>query len=323
MKPNRVLGKGLSALIPAAEAPGGSGRLGDREARMLPLGDLGLNPRQPRKSLDNNNLQELAASVTQVGVLQPVLVRRLRPGEPVTRLAELPAAEAPPEPDEGAEPAYCVVAGERRVRAARLAGLREVPAIVCSYEETESLRVALLENIQREDLNALDEAAAYRDLLDAYGATQEELAGMLGKNRSSVTNMLRILGLETQIQEWLRDGTLTRGHAKALLSVPDSGARVRLARLCRTRGLSVRECERRAQALAQPRGAAGRRRRRAAAEETREVRALRERAERRFGAPVAIERDARSGRGVLSVRFFSDDDLVRVLEAMGVETDLG
>ncbi|MHB8078814.1 MAG: ParB/RepB/Spo0J family partition protein [Candidatus Krumholzibacteriia bacterium] len=320
MKQGRVLGKGLSALIAGAEE---SGRLGEREVRHLALTVIGLNPNQPRKSFDENSLRELADSVGQVGILQPVLVRRLRAGETAARLSDLPGGA----PDETpGEPAYCVVAGERRVRAARLAGLPEVPAIICTYEETEALRVALLENIQREDLNALEEAEAYRRLLDAYGATQEELATLLGKNRSTVTNTLRLLGLEAEIQQLLRDGGITRGHAKALLSVPDAAARLRLARLCRARGLSVRECERRAQALVMegPPGPArgGRKRAVAAGEETREVRALRERAERYLGAPVVIERDAKTKHGVISVRFFSDDDLERVLAAMGVDADL-
>ena len=321
MKPNRVLGKGLSALIPAADATAG-GRLGDREARMLALAEIGLNPHQPRKSFDKNNLEELASSLSQVGVLQPVLVRRLRSGETALPLpGDAPAAGATPgEPG----PSYCVVAGERRVRAARLAGLREVPAILCSYEDTEALRVALLENIQREDLNPMDEAGAYRDLLAAYGATQEELAGMLGKNRSSVANVLRLLALEPDIQAWLRDGTISRGHAKALLSAPEGPQRLRLARLCRSRGLSVRECERRAQALSTRGAGASRRRRRGSpGEESPEVRALRERAEQRLGAPVTLSRDARTGHGTVTVRFFSDDDLVRVLDAMGVDTNLG
>ncbi len=320
MKQGRVLGKGLSALIPGAEEPG---RLGEREVRHLALAAIGLNPDQPRKSFDENSLRELADSIGQVGILQPVLVRRLRPGEAAARLADLPGGA----PGEAAgEPAYCVVAGERRVRAARLAGLSELPAIICTYEETEALRVALLENIQREDLNALEEAAAYRRLLDAYGATQEELATMLGKNRSTVTNTLRLLALEEEIQQLLRDGGITRGHAKALLSVPDAAARLRLARLCRARGLSVRDCERRAQALVmgaapgRPRG--GRKRAAVAVEETREVRALRERAERLLGAPVVIERDAKTKHGAITVRFFSDDDLERVLTAMGVDADL-
>ncbi len=331
MKPSRVLGKGLSALIPDAEL---GARLGDREVRLLPLTAIGLNPQQPRKLFNDNELKELANSVGQVGVLQPVLVRRLRAAEPAalltvdavmaraggeTAATRAAAPDAPP-----AVPTHCLVAGERRVRAAWLAGVREVPAIVCTYEEAEALKIALLENLHRADLNPMEEAAAYRRLLEAYGATQDELAGMLAKNRSTVANTLRLLGLADEIQEMVRAGELSRGHAKALLSLEDPTVRLRLARLCRTRGLSVRECEQRAQRLTSrwAETAAGRRRR-ARGGETREVQALRGRAEEVLGAPVAIDRDARTGRGTITVRFFSDDDLERVLGLIGVNTDLG
>jgi ParB family chromosome partitioning protein len=309
MKPQRVLGKGLSALIPDAD---GSGRLGDKEVRMLPLTAILSNPDQPRKIFDDNSLHGLAESIGQVGVLQPVLVRRLKVTEGEDGIS--------PAMLRGPGASYRLVAGERRVRAAKLAGVQEIPAIVCTYEETEALRIALLENIQREDLGPLEEAAAYRRLLEAYGATQEELAAMLGKNRSSVTNLLRLLTLENEIQAMLATGELTRGHAKALLGLPAGPERVRLARLCRSRGLSVRECERRVQGAGA--GRKSRRHRRRAAAEDPAVRALQERAERVLGAPVQIERDARSGHGVLSIRFFSDAELERLLEAMGIDPDL-
>jgi ParB family chromosome partitioning protein len=323
---DRVLGRGLSALISGADRAGGSigAGLGDREARLIPLVAIGLNPDQPRKLFNDNTLQELSDSVRQVGVLQPVLVRRLKAGEPhplhlATRLD--------PEAGPGAAAAkleYCLVAGERRLRAASMAGIAEIPAIVCSYEETEALKVALLENIQREDLNPVEEAAAFQQLLDGYGATQEELAVMLGKSRSGVANTLRLLALDQEILDMVRDDQLSRGHAKVLLGVVDPAARLRLARLCRTRGLSVRECEARVRALltADAGGKAPRARaRRGAAGESREIRALRERAEAALGSPVQIERGA-DAKGELTIRFFSDDDLLRILAVLGVDTDL-
>jgi ParB family chromosome partitioning protein len=249
-----------------------------------------------------------------VGILQPVLVRQLRGGEKAT-----------PHPDSGIDPAlisYCVVAGERRVRAARLAGLAEVPALVCTYEETEALRVALLENIQREDLGPVDEAEAYRNLLESYGATQEELAEMLGKNRSSVTNTLRLLTLEAEILELLTDGHITRGHAKALLGLPAGPARVQLARLCHSRGLSVRDCERRVRLGGSKPRKKKTRGKTAATTADPALRALMENAERVFGSPVTIMRDPAGGKGTVSVRFYSDSDLVRLLKIMGVDTDI-
>jgi ParB family chromosome partitioning protein len=315
MSKNRVLGKGLSALIQGADLRGMTTAPNeDNSIHLVPLENIGFNPEQPRKSFDNNKLKELASSIKQVGILQPVLVRHLQGGE-----------KASQHPDSGVDPAfisYCVVAGERRVRAARLAGLTEVPSLVCTYEETEALRVALLENIQREDLGPLDEAEAYRNLLDSYGATQEELAEMLGKNRSSVTNMLRILSLEQEILELLGNGKISRGHAKALLGLPAGPARVQLAKLCHSRGLSVRDCERRVRfGGGKPQKKKARRKGTTSTTDP-ALRALMENAERVFGSPVTIVRDPKGGKGTVSLRFYSDSDLIRLLKIMGVDTDI-
>jgi len=317
---DRVLGRGLSALITGATS-GSGGDFGDREARLVELTKIGLSPQQPRKIFKDNTLSELADSIRQVGVLQPVLLRYIGEGEdrPLSLESRLDPDSAS---DDDASIEYCLVAGERRVRAASLAGVDEIPALICSYEEAEALKVALLENIQREDLNPIEEASAYQRLLDEYGATQEELSVMLGKSRSGVANTLRLLSLETEIQEMLQDDQISRGHAKVLLGVTDPQARLRLARLCRNRGLSVRDCEKRVRGLSTggttPRKTKGTH---GLVEETREIRALRERVESLYGAPVKIERNA-DGRGQVSVRFFTDDDLLRVLALMGIDTDL-
>ncbi|MFH1843012.1 MAG: ParB/RepB/Spo0J family partition protein [bacterium] len=321
MKTNRVLGRGLSALIEGAAEVG---RLGDREARMVPLNALVTNPNQPRKLFDDNKLQELAASIEQVGLLQPVLVRRCRTGEGVPMDATPGGAQIAARVDATqaeSSPRYMLVAGERRIRAARLAGLEEVPAIICTFAETEALKIALLENIQREDLGPIEEAMAYQNLLEAYGATQDELAAMLGINRSSVANTVRLLALEKAIQDLLESREISRGHAKVLLGMPPGDERVRLARLCRSRGLSVRECEKRVQQAGQDR-APTKQRRRKSREETPEVRALREMTEQALGSPVQIDRDSKSGKGTIAIKFFSDADLERLLEIMGVDTDL-
>ena len=315
MSKNRVLGKGLSALIQGADLTGVPPRSTEAAGTVakLPLANIGVNPDQPRKIFHDNGLQELAESIRQVGILQPVLVRHLGPGQ---RAVRAPGEEGSVSPLE-----YCVVAGERRVRAARLAGLVEVPALVVSYEQTEALKVALLENIQREDLGPVEEATAYRQLMNEYGATQEEIAAMLGKSRSSVANLLRLLTLEEEILDLLQDGHLSTGHGKALLGLSPAPARVQLAKLCRTRGLSVRDCERRVQAGgAKPRK--GSAKKRAASGDDPALRALASRAESVYGSPVAIERDAKTGKGTVSVRFFSDSDLVRLLQIMGVDTEL-
>lgn len=314
MNKNRVLGKGLSALIQGADLRGGPAAPADTESvRRIGIEAIGFNPDQPRKTFNDNALDELAASIRQVGVLQPVLVRRLEPGEKAT---QHPASTVPRGSLE-----FCVVAGERRVRAARLAGLDEVPALVCSYAETEALKVALLENIQREDLGTVEEAEAYRNLMDAYGATQEELAEMLGKKRSSVANLVRLLTLEPEILDLLREDRLSAGHAKALLGLPAGPARQQLAKLTVSRGLSVRDVERRVQTGgAKP--SRRRARKAAAAPGDPATRALRERVEQVYGAPTVIERDAKTGKGTISLRFYGDDDLVRLLKMMGVDTNL-
>lgn len=315
MNKNRVLGKGLSALILGADLTGVPPRPTDTGGGVakLPLANIGVNPHQPRKIFHDKELHELAESIRQVGILQPVLVRRLQPGQAAVRQPGEEGSVAPLE--------FCVVAGERRVRAARLAGLNDVPAMVVSYEQTEALKVALLENIQREDLGPVEEATAYRQLMNEYGATQEEVAAMLGKSRSGVANLLRLLTLEEEILDLLQDRHLTTGHGKALLGLPPGPARVQLAKLCRTRGLSVRDCERRVQAGgAKPRRAGAKKR--AAAADDPALRALTERAEAVYGSPVTIERDVRTGKGAVSVRFFSDSDLIRLLQIMGVDTQL-
>jgi ParB family chromosome partitioning protein len=313
MNRNKVLGKGLSALLQGADLKGvPEDQVKETMVRLIPLEAIGFNPDQPRKMFDSNTLQELADSISQVGILQPVLLRELREGE---------AAVRHPDSDAVKElVSYSVVAGERRVRAARLASLKEVPALVCSYEETEALKVALLENIQREDLGPVEEAEAYQHLLESYGATQEELAGMLGKKRSTVANMLRMLTLEKEILTLLADGGISRGHAKALLGLPEGPARVGLAKLCSKRELSVRECERRVQAGgAKP---TKRPRRRSVGPVDPAIRALMDNAEMVYGSPVTIDRNTTTKKGTISVRFYSDEDLMRLLKIMGVNTDL-
>jgi ParB family transcriptional regulator, chromosome partitioning protein len=317
MDKKRVLGKGLSALISGADFQNGKAPIPeDSPVAQVKLDEIGFNPLQPRKIFDDNRLDELADSIKQVGVLQPVLIRKLESGETAT-----------PHPDRNefsGSLKYCVVAGERRVRAARRAGLQEIPGLVCTYQDTEALKIALLENIQREDLGPVEEANAYRNLMDSYGATQEELAEMLGKKRSSVANHLRVLTLETDILDMLQEGKITRGHAKALLAMAAGPGRLQLAKLCHSRGLSVRECEHRARlGGGKPTSKKSQRKKRSTAEVDPGVRALIARAEQLFGSPVVIERNPGTGKGEVTVRFYSDDDLIRVLRVMGVDTDLG
>lgn len=263
---------------------------------MLPLSGLRANPHQPRKTMPDEGLHELARSISENGVLQPILVR--------------PA-------DGGFE----IVAGERRVRAARIAGLEAIPALICTLEESESMKIALLENIQRENLNAIEEAEAYHAIMEHYGATHQELADMLGKNRSTITNMLRLLQLEISIREMVVEGAISMGHARALLALENQKTRLRLARLVAKEGISVRALEKKVQQLQN-----GEEKEQVAIEEPKrdpDAPALREfetRLFHRLGSPCMIRRRGHKGR--IEIEFFSDEELERLLETMGISSQL-
>ena len=210
--PRRGLGRGLDALM--GERPGAtSAGAGPTE---IPLAEIDASGEQPRRRFVDETLEELAQSITNHGVLQPILV------EPV-----------------GSR--YRIIAGERRFRAAQRAGLERIPALVRTSTDDERLTLALIENIQREDLTPMEEAQAYRRLLEVSGINQEELAARVGKHRSTVANSLRLLGLPVEVQNALSDGTISAGHARALLMIPDPDERQRL--FARIAQYSVREAE--------------------------------------------------------------------------------
>jgi ParB family chromosome partitioning protein len=207
------LGRGLGALIPSEV-------VGEQSAAYLdiPIGDVVPNRYQPRTTFDEEALTGLADSIREVGILQPVLVRPL-------------------------EDRFELIAGERRWRAAKRAGLTHIPAIVRELEEMGSLQNAIVENLHRADLNALDEAAAYRQLIDDFSLSQDEVASRVGKSRSSVTNTLRLMHLSPKVQRLLVEGDLTAGHGRALLAVEDSDAQLTLAKTVIKEGMSVRQAE--------------------------------------------------------------------------------
>ncbi len=209
MKKN-ALGRGLDALLPRIEQ--------ESQVRDIPLKDIDINQSQPRKAFDEQSLQELAQSIQEVGLLQPILVTEHRNR-------------------------YRIVAGERRFRAARLAGLSAVPCIVREFTANEQMEAALVENLQREDLNAIEEAQAVQALMQAAGYTQEQVAQRLGKSRPAVANLLRLLALPEAIQQMVVAGALSQGHARALAAVADPARQLRLAQRVVKEGLSVRELE--------------------------------------------------------------------------------
>lgn len=208
-------GKGLSSLIPnGGGVPPVTGGLTE-----VALSSIELNPHQPRTHFDDDSLNELAASIRVVGVLQPLLVRTVRPG------------------------AYQLIAGERRLKAAERAGLSHVPVIVRDATDAASAEQALIENVHREDLGALEEAAAYQQLLEDFGLTHDQLASRVGKNRATISNSLRLLTLPASVQQLIADRRLTSGHAKVLLSITDRTQQERIAQQVVRDGLSVRATE--------------------------------------------------------------------------------
>jgi ParB family chromosome partitioning protein len=210
--PRRGLGRGLGALIPTGN------QQGPEETTELPVSMIAPNPNQPRTTIDDEGIEALADSVRKVGVLQPIIVR--------------------PHGEE-----YQIVAGERRWRAAKAAGLDKVPVRVMGATEGEALELALIENLQRQDLNPMEEARGYRRLLTEYQMTQAELADKVSKSRPAVANTLRLLDLPDEVQSMLADDKLSAGHARAVLSVPDEDRRIKLAARIVADGLSVREAE--------------------------------------------------------------------------------
>jgi ParB family chromosome partitioning protein len=233
----KALGKGLGALIgegrSALGRAGGAG--GEGRLRELPLAEIAVNRRQPRRAFAADELEELAASIKALGVVQPVVVRPLQPAAPAA------AGERRAPASSGHR--YELIAGERRLRAAALAGLEYIPALVRPADDIASLEIALAENVAREDLNSIEEAQAYASLVDEFGLTHERIAELVGRSRVAVTNLLRLLELPDDVRLMIEQGELSEGHGRALLTLPDHGQRRKVARLVASQGLSVRQTE--------------------------------------------------------------------------------
>lgn len=287
----RALGRGLSALIPQAAVVSGGpvpvkGELPPRSGVVrLAVEAICRDTTQPRKIFDEARLRELAESIRVQGVIQPVLVRKDGEG-------------------------YRLIAGERRWRASQLAGLQEIPAIVREATDAEAFELALVENLQRADLNPIEEAEGYRRLVEEFRLTQEQVSERVGKERSSVANALRLLGLPEEVKGMVADGTLSMGHARALLGVPRLPEMVELAEKVAARKLSVRDTEKlvRDQRGARP-GRTG------AKKESPQVRQLVEGLQRRLGTKVRLV--DQGGKGTLEIDFFSYEDLDRLINLFG------
>lgn len=253
----------------------------------IPVDQIRGNPHQPRKRFDRERIQSLAESIQTDGVLQPVVVRR-----------------------KGDQ--YELVMGERRIQAARLAGVPTVPAIVRAVAEADALRLALVENLQREDLNPIEVAEGYRALIDKFGLSQEEIAGLAGKDRSSVANTLRLLGLPDEIRSLIIDGKLAEGHARALLALPTRAEQLAWADRIMKRELNVRQVEaeigtRRAKTTR------GKKRKEKPAHITHLENAI----SQHLSTRVSID-ERRGGKGTISIEFYSHDDFERLAELMNI-----
>ncbi|MDQ5823593.1 MAG: ParB/RepB/Spo0J family partition protein [Chloroflexota bacterium] len=304
------LGRGLDSLIPATPqattdataqpapttdaAPQNVDEQPATQAGVLavPVDSIAPNPRQPRGTFDLEELEDLAASIREHGVLQPLVVTQA-----------------------GDQGSYNLIAGERRWRAAMLAGLEQVPVIVKETSSRGMLELALVENLQRADLNPLEEATAYRALVDDFGMKQDEVADRVGKSRQAVANSLRLLRLPPAIQEALAAGSMSEGHARALLQVPDADLQLQLAQRIASEGLSVRQVEALARRLAEVAGAGEEAPEDEAGEGASEslydpIRDLEEQFRNALGTKVQLSKSRRGGR--LVIYFYSDEELERI-----------
>lgn len=273
----KALGRGLKALIPDSPSAVSIG------VSLIPVDQISPNPYQPRKSIDEGSLAELVDSIKVQGLLQPVLVKR-------------------------SAGSFELIAGERRWRAAGLAGLREIPALIKEVDREESLAMAIVENIQRENLNPIDSAMAYQSLADEFGLSQDQIATLVGKDRSSVSNYLRLLNLPLSIQNDLSEGRLSMGHARALLSISGLNKQSEARDMILMKGLSVREAEK----LAKDKSRAKRNRHKAASSKDPHLLSVQEELKRRLGTKVTISSSGNSG--TIQIHFHSPDELERLVE---------
>lgn len=291
MVEKRGLGRGLSALLGEAEEAGEgplspAGAASAEPPRVVPIELIRRNPDQPRRQFGQDEINSLAASVREKGILQPILVR----------------------PAPGIAGEYQIVAGERRWRAAQAAGLREVPVVIRDFDDGETLEIAILENVQRADLNPIEEAGGYRALMDRFGRTQEQVAQAVGKSRPHIANTLRLLSLPQDVQDYLAEGRLSAGHARALATAEDPSA---LAREVIDQGLNVRETE----ALAKAPPSADRTPAPTKTRKDIDTLALEKRLSDVLG--LTVEVNDKGGKGVLAVRYGTLEQLEDVCRKLG------
>ncbi len=287
-KERKALGRGFGALLKSVEEQTVSDNKG--EVPQIQIDEVGFNPKQPRQEIDNSKLEELAQSIKTKGVIQPVLVRPL----------------------ENAAKKYELIAGERRLRASKLAGFDQIPAIIKPIGDDELLEIALIENIQRDNLNPIEESKAYRDLLEEHGYTQENLAQRVGKNRSTIANFIRLLQLPDEIQKDLSEFKLTTGHARSLLAIDDEETQLAIRDRVLDEKLSVRETEdavRTVKSKEAPRKPAGK-------PETISPQMVlnQDRLRDRLGTKVSIK--SKGPKGKIEIEYYSEEDFNRLFSLL-------
>lgn len=279
----QALGKGLGALLPASDQD---------MIKKVSLSQITPNPFQPRKEFEEEALLELSNSIKEHGVLQPILLRKFGTG-------------------------YQIIAGERRFRAAKIAGLMEIPAVVKELDDKLMSQVALIENLQREDLNPIEEALAYQSLIDQFEMTQEAVANSVGKSRVAVTNMLRLLKLSKKVQEFVSRGTITAGHAKALLALPNDDLQSHVCDLIIAEGWNVRDTESYVKKLLEDKNEATSKKNKPKQDIF--LQHLSDKISEHLGTKVNI----RSGKTVskIEIEYYDNDDLERILHSIGLEEE--
>lgn len=284
----RGLGKGLDSLIPASS--NNENKETKQNETVVKITKVEPNRDQPRKNFDEDSLQELADSIKQFGLLQPILVQDRKDY-------------------------YEIIAGERRWRAAKIAGLKEIPVIIRNYTDQEIVEIALIENIQREDLNPIEEARAFKKLLEEFHLKQDEVAERVSKSRTAVTNSVRLLKLSDSVQQMIIDDMLSTGHARALIPIEDKELQLQLAQRIFDEKLSVREVEKIVKAILNPEKEKDKK------EETPQsiqyiYQDIENKLKERLSRKVAISSKGKSGVGKIEIEFYSNDDLDRLIESL-------
>lgn len=277
-----ALGKGLGALIPEESVDNEKDRL------LIPLNKIKSNSDQPRKNFDSDKIVELAESIKHHGIIQPLILKKN-------------------------EDEYIIVAGERRWRAAKSLGLKEVPAIIMDLSDKQVLEISLIENIQRQDLNPIEEALAYKKLLSDFKLTQDELSKRIGKSRTAITNCMRLINLDKRVQQYLIDGVISEGHGRALLAITNNDMQYELSQKIIDEKLSVREIERIVKNLLNDTNKTKERKEK---ELNSYYRDIKDKLQNHFGTKVNLSN--KKNKGKIEIEYYSDEDLQRILDIINL-----